>query len=47
MNYELARQKVCTYGTFNLCYRHTQDDIQMVICALEKALARLALTLKG
>ncbi|TRT70312.1 MULTISPECIES: twitch domain-containing radical SAM protein [Microcystis] len=47
MNYELARQKVCTYGTFNLCYRHTQDDIQMVICALEKALARVALTLKG
>jgi glutamate-1-semialdehyde 2,1-aminomutase len=31
---ELARHQVCSYGTFNLCYAHTRNDIESVIRAL-------------
>lgn len=43
---ELARQKVCTYGTFSLSYSHTTADIQAIISALEHALDKVALTIR-
>ena len=42
---ELARQKICTYGTLSLCYAHTQDDIAAVIRGLECALYKVGLTI--
>jgi flagellar capping protein FliD len=42
---ELARQRICTYGTFSICYAHTLEDIEIVIDALDKALEKLSTTI--
>jgi glutamate-1-semialdehyde aminotransferase len=39
--HELGRKRVCSYGTFNLSYGHTYDDIDTVCGALECALDRV------
>ena len=39
--HELGRRRVCTYGTFNLSYGHTYEDIKTVCRALENALDRV------
>lgn len=39
--HELGRRHVCTYGTFNLSYGHTYEDIKTVCRALEYALDRV------
>jgi len=39
--HELGRRHVCTYGTFNLSYGHTHEDIKTVCRALEYALDRV------
>jgi glutamate-1-semialdehyde aminotransferase len=39
---ELARNRICTYGTFSLCYAHTDKDLRTVIRALERGLQRVS-----
>jgi len=39
--HELGRCRVCTYGTFNLSYAHTYEDIEIVCRALQSALNRV------
>ncbi|WP_228024101.1 twitch domain-containing radical SAM protein [Synechocystis salina] len=39
---ELSTQGVCTYGIFNLCYAHTQKDLDQVVIGLQKGLEILA-----
>jgi glutamate-1-semialdehyde aminotransferase len=44
---ELARNRICAYGTFSLCYAHTDKDIRTVIRALERGLKKVSTTLRG
>ena len=39
--HELGRRRVCSYGTFNLSYAHTYEDIETVCRAFEDALDRV------
>lgn len=43
---ELARNRICTYGTFSLSYAHTKRDIQAVIRALGYALDKVELAIR-
>lgn len=39
--HELGRRRVCSYGTFNLSYAHTYEDLETVCHALQYALDRV------
>ena len=43
---ELARNRICTYGTFSLCYAHTDKDIRSVIRGLERGLQEVSIALR-
>jgi glutamate-1-semialdehyde aminotransferase len=43
---ELARKRICTYGTFSLCYSHTDKDIRTIIHALEGGLQKVSIALR-
>jgi glutamate-1-semialdehyde 2,1-aminomutase len=43
---ELARNRICTYGTFSLCYAHTDKDIRTVIRAMEHGLQKVSTALR-
>lgn len=43
---ELARNRICTYGVFSLCYAHTDKDIRTVIRALELGLQQVSTALR-
>lgn len=39
---ELAARRICTYGTFSICFSHTDEDIQTVIDGLAAGLDKVA-----
>jgi glutamate-1-semialdehyde aminotransferase len=43
---ELARSRICTYGTFSLCYAHTEKDIRNVLRALDRGLKQVSVALR-
>jgi glutamate-1-semialdehyde 2,1-aminomutase len=43
---ELAQNRICTYGTFSLCYAHTDKDIRTVVRALDRGLQKVAVALR-
>jgi glutamate-1-semialdehyde 2,1-aminomutase len=43
---ELARSRICTYGTFSLCYAHTEKDIRNVLRALDRGLKQVSIALR-
>jgi hypothetical protein len=43
---ELASKRICTYGTFSLCYSHTDNDIRTIIHALEGGLQKVSIALR-
>ena len=43
---ELARNRICTYGAFSLCYAHTDKDIRSVIRGLERGLQKVSIALR-
>jgi glutamate-1-semialdehyde 2,1-aminomutase len=42
---ELAQNRICTYGTFSLCYSHTDADVRTVIRALDRGLQQVRIAL--
>jgi glutamate-1-semialdehyde 2,1-aminomutase len=43
---ELARRRICTYGTFSLCYSHSDEDLSTLIEGLDKGLQQVSATLR-
>jgi glutamate-1-semialdehyde aminotransferase len=43
---ELAQNRICTYGTFSLCYAHTDKEIRTVVRALDRGLEKVSIALR-
>jgi glutamate-1-semialdehyde aminotransferase len=44
---ELSAQRICTYGTFSLCYAHSEGDIDWLIEALADGLDAVVVAMGG
>jgi glutamate-1-semialdehyde 2,1-aminomutase len=43
---ELALQRICTYGTFSLCYTHTEKDLRTLVRGLDRGLQEVRIALR-
>jgi glutamate-1-semialdehyde 2,1-aminomutase len=43
---ELALQRICTYGTFSLCYTHTEKDLCTLVRSLDRGLQEVSIALR-